>query len=69
VKKALEIEPEHPINHYNYAVILDEQGRHMEARERYEHVLALAPSLAPALYNMSCSYAREGNLDAALPYL
>lgn len=69
VKLALEIEPNHPINHYNYAVILDEDGRHLEARQRYEHVLELAPDLAPALYNMSCSYAREGDLDTALPYL
>lgn len=69
VKQALEIEPGHPINHYNYAVILDEQGRHMEARERYEHVLELAPDLAPALYNMSCSYAREGDLETAIPFL
>lgn len=69
VEAALEIEPLHPINHYNYGVILDLLERHPEARARYETALELSPGLPPALYNIACSYAREGDLKTALPFL
>lgn len=69
VEAALEIEPLHPINHYNYGVILDLLKRHPEARARYETALELSPGLPPALYNLACSYAREGDLKTALPFL
>ena len=69
VETALTIEPLHPINHYNYGVILDLLKRHPEARARYDKALELSPGLPPALYNLACSYAREGNLSTALPYL
>jgi len=69
VEAALEIEPLHPINHYNYGVILDQLERHPEARARYETALELSPGLPQALYNLACSYAREGDLKTALPFL
>ena len=69
VEAALEIEPQDPVNHFNYGVILDLLGRHMEARVRYERALELSPGLPPALYNLACSYAREGHLEMALAYL
>ena len=69
VEAALSIEPLHPINHYNYGVILDLLKRHPEARARYEKALELSPGLPPTLYNLACSYAREGDLNTALPYL
>lgn len=69
VEAALAIEPLHPINHYNYGVILDLLKRHTEARIRYETALERSPGLPPALYNLACSYAREGNVKTALPFL
>ena len=69
VEAALSIEPLHPVNHYNYGVILDLLKRYPEARTRYEKALELSPGLPPALYNVACSYAREGDLNSALPYL
>lgn len=68
-RAALEIEPGHPINHYNLGVILDELGRHAEAREEYLRTIAIAPELAQAHYNLACSYAREGDVERALPAL
>ncbi len=68
VEAALEIEPLHPVNHYNYGVILDQLERHPEARARYETALELSPGLPQALYNLACSYAREGDLKTALPF-
>ncbi len=69
VEAALAIEPMHPINHYNYGVILDLLERHEEARARYEIALERSPGLPPALYNLACGYAREGDLKTAVPYL
>lgn len=69
VLEALELNPEGPVTHYNYGVILDVLGNHKEARTRYEKVLELDPSLPAPHYNLACSYAREGDLTKALPYL
>lgn len=69
VEAALTIEPSHPINHYNYGVILDLLKRHAEARTRYETAIEQSPGLPPALYNLACSYARDGNIKTALPFL
>lgn len=68
-REALAIEPDHPVNHFNYGVILDELGRHEEARAEYERVIAEAPELPQAAYNLACGYARQGDVEAALPYL
>ncbi len=68
IEAALEIEPFHPVNHYNYGVILDQIKRHREARARYETALELSPGLPQALYNLACSYAREGDPKTALPF-
>lgn len=68
IEAALEIEPLHPVNHYNYGVILDQIKRHREARARYETALELSPGLPQALYNLACSYAREGDPKTALPF-
>lgn len=68
-EQALAMEPKDLVNQFNYGVVLDDLGRHAEARERYEAVLAAAPEMAQAAYNLACSYAREGNAGKALPFL
>jgi tetratricopeptide (TPR) repeat protein len=50
-------------------VILDELGRHAEARAEYLRVLATSPDLPQANYNLACSYAREGDAERAIDYL
>lgn len=69
VEAALNMEPLDPFNHYNYGVILDELSRHAEARAKYEKTLELSPGLPQAMYNLACGYAREADLETALPYL
>jgi Flp pilus assembly protein TadD len=65
-KQALDIEPRHPINHYNYGVILDGLGRHDEARAEYLTTLEIDPDLPQAQYNLACSFAREEDIEKAL---
>ncbi len=69
VEKALVLDPGGAITHYNYAVLLDVQGQHAAARERYLKVVDLDPDLPAPHYNLACGYAREGDLDQALPHL
>jgi len=69
VEAALEIEPLDAVNHFNYGVILDLEGDHLAARARYERALELSPGMPPALYNLACNFAREGEAAMALPYL
>ena len=69
IEKALVLDPDGAITHYNYAVLLDVQGQHTAARERYLKVVGLDPGLPAPHYNLACGYAREGDLDKALPYL
>lgn len=44
-------------------------GRYAEARVRYRHARKIDPSYTTPIYNTACSYAREGNVDAAIESL
>jgi tetratricopeptide (TPR) repeat protein len=66
---ALEMDPEGAVTHYNYGVILEVMGRYSEARAQYERVIELDATIPASHYNIACHYARDGDLEAALPYL
>ena len=68
-ERALALEPSDLVNQFNYGVVLDDLGRHAEARSLYERVWAAAPDMAQAAYNLACSYAREGDSARAVPLL
>lgn len=52
LKKALEINPNHPVALNEYALLLRRQGRFDEARELYEKLVSLYPEFMPARKNL-----------------
>ncbi len=52
IKKALELEPEHPVANTEYGVLLRKAGRFAEAREVYERTLKRYPAFLPARKNL-----------------
>ena len=53
--------------HSMAAAILDVQGKHAEARKRYEQVIAIDPNSVVAANNLAWMYSNDGgNLDQAL---
>lgn len=52
LKKALEINPEHPVARNEYALLYRKTGRYAEARKQYEAVLLKYPEFYPARKNL-----------------
>ncbi|RFA26219.1 hypothetical protein CAI21_17195 [Alkalilimnicola ehrlichii] len=52
LKKALAINPKHPVANSEYAMVLRQGGRFQEAREAYERVLEAYPEFLPARRNL-----------------
>lgn len=52
LKKALEINPEHPVAKNEYALLFRKTGRYAEAREQYEGLLRNYPDFYPARKNL-----------------
>lgn len=52
IKKALELEPGHPIANTQYALLCRKAGRFAEAREVYERTLKRYPAFLPARKNL-----------------
>lgn len=80
IEQAYTINPDDPVTHYNHGVLLDYMAYDLEsgaerdrlrraARREYENVVRLDPGIPAAHYNLACSYAREGLVDEAMPYL
>lgn len=69
LRRALALSPMDATTHYNYGVWLDVTGDHDLARAEYETALEIDPRMPAALYNLACSYAREGRIEKAAPYL
>lgn len=52
LKKALAINPDHPVANNEYGILLRKTGRFQEARKAYEHALDKYPSYLPARKNL-----------------
>lgn len=52
LKKALEINPDHPVANNEYALLHRRSGRYIEARELYERLLRKYPDFLPARKNL-----------------
>ena len=52
LKKALEIDPEHPVANTEYGLIFRKTGRFAQARESYERALKRYPGFLPARKNL-----------------
>lgn len=53
LKKALEINPDHPVANNEYGLLYRRTGRFAEARKSYEKVLAKYPGFLPARRNLA----------------
>ena len=53
LKKALEINPDHPIANNEYGLLYRRTGRFAEARKTYEHALDRSPHFLPARKNLA----------------
>lgn len=69
LRAALALSPTDATTHYNYGVWLDVTGQPDHARREYETALRFDERMPAALYNLACSYAREGRIEKAAPYL
>lgn len=52
LKKALEIDPDHPVANNEYALICRKGGRFGESRQHYERALRKHPGFLPARKNL-----------------
>lgn len=52
IKKALEIDPDHPVANNEYALISRKSGRFAESRKIYERTLSKHPGFLPARKNL-----------------
>lgn len=52
IKKALALDPEHPVANTEYGLICRKTGKFAEARKAYEQVLARHPGFLPARKNL-----------------
>lgn len=53
LKKALEINPDHPVANNEYGLVYRKTGRFAEARKTYERALEKAPEFLPARKNLA----------------
>src|SRR4030065_709361 len=53
LKKALAIDPDHPVANNEYAIVQRRTGRFAEARKTYERILAKPPAFIPARKNLA----------------
>lgn len=62
----LELHPEDPTLHFNYAVLADAFGHRVLAEQHYRLVLALDPAFADAHYNLALLYEASGRARDAI---
>ncbi len=68
-QKAIAMDEDNPVTHYNYGVVLDYMGDREGAQKIYREVLELDAELPAPYYNMACGYGRDGDVEEALKYL
>ena len=60
-KRALEVDPEYGLAHFNVGNLYDEIGKVSEARRHYERALELNPHYADAHFNLALLCERHGD--------
>lgn len=69
-RKAIEVEPENSLSHYNLACLLSSVGCLEEANENFEHIVEkLEPSLTECYFLMAVNYGLLDDLTRARKYL
>ncbi len=68
-KKVLEIDPKHPLAHYNLGVIYDDNGMFEEAIAEFKQALQANPKNIDAHYRLGIAYATQGSDDQAISEL
>jgi len=61
----VENRPESKIAHFNFGLILDEEGKVEQAKAEYEHAIRIDPNYFDVRTNLGIIFANQGNLDRA----
>jgi Flp pilus assembly protein TadD len=69
LRRALEIDPDFPAACNALGIVLEQRGAHDEAREHFEHAIALQPSSYEPLNNLGASYLATHDNARALDVL
>jgi len=69
LSQALSLSPEHPVLHYRYGTILEEEGSFSQALEHYEKALPASDLLPDIEYHMGTTLGKLGRLKEAHTYL
>ena len=68
-RDTLQKNPKAWMAHHNLGIVLDDSGRHGEAKKHYQAAIGLKPSHVRAHHKLGRSLAREGKLDEAIAHL
>jgi len=66
---AVKARPEIPMTHLQYALVLDDVGRHADAITEYQEALRLNPQFFEAHYRLGVLYSRDGKATLARRHL
>ncbi|BBE71769.1 lipoprotein NlpI [Pleomorphomonas sp. SM30] len=69
IRRSIELDPEDPLGHANYALMLLEQNRMEEARAEIDRALALDPAFDVAYVALGRWYLQKGDMPAAIEAL
>jgi len=61
----VENRPESKIAHFNFGLILEEEGKVEQAKAEYEHAIRIDPNYFDVRTNLGIIFANQGNLDRA----
>ena len=64
--RALELEPDNPLIHFNLGLTRHRQGRMAQAIESYRRALAIDPGLLPANNNLGLAALESGDSEVAI---
>lgn len=65
-KKALKLNPTHPVIYHNLAIAFERTGRIELAIDYYQHAIKIAPDMAIAHYNLGNLYLNQGDYHKAI---
>ncbi|MEJ5301694.1 MAG: M48 family metalloprotease [Thermodesulforhabdaceae bacterium] len=69
LSQALSLSPEHPVLHYRYGIILEEEGNFSQALKHYEKVLSSSDFFTDIEYHMGTTLGKLGRIREAHTYL
>jgi Tfp pilus assembly protein PilF len=68
LQQALQIKPDYPEPHYNWALALERAGKAQEAIRQYEQALQMKPDYTKAHYNLGLALWGMGRVDDAIAH-